>query len=260
MIQDPAYIVLVGILVGSLVSLTGLGGGVALLPLLILGLGVPPIVAVGSGTVFSALTKTSAAGLHWRRGNVDIGIALAMAVGSIPGALLGVELLAALRSQYGDDVNDVLTRLIGSLLVIIPLLMMTQSHIGKRATAPLRSYVPPRIHRYHGAAFTGLVGGILVGSTSVGSGSVIMIILLLFYRLSPAALVGTDIFHAVILTGVAGLAHLGLGTVDLRLVGWLLVGSLPGTLLGFYLVDVVPGAWLRGILLVLLVATGITML
>lgn len=251
---------LIGFVVGGLVSLTGLGGGVLLLPLLILGLRVPPIVAVGSDATFMFLTKLGAAMLHWRRGHVDWRLATAMALGSVPGALVGLGFLVLLRSRYGAGVNDILRTLIGVLLVVIPLFMVVQSRVKERGGASLRDRLPHWVNRYSGAVFTGLIGGILVGLTSVGSGSVIMMLLLLFYRRPPAVLVGTDIFHAVILTGVTGLAHLGLGTVDLRLVGWLVVGSMPGVLLGSSLTAFVPAAWLRQALLLLLLVVGMAML
>jgi hypothetical protein len=250
----------VGFLVGGLVSLSGLGGGVLLLPLLIFGLGVAPIVAVGSGAAFSAVIKLEAAAVHWRRGNVEWRLAAALAVGSVPGALVGVELLSSLRSHYGPGVNDILSTLIGVLLVAIPVLAMVQSYIERQSGTPLRDRLPAWANRYNGAVVTGLVGGVLVGMTSVGSGSVIMMMLLLFYRREPSVLVGTDIFHAALLTAVTALAHLGLGTVDLRLVAWLVAGALPGVLLGSSLTAVLPAARLRQALFLLLITTGIAML
>jgi uncharacterized membrane protein YfcA len=259
MTADPFYTALIGFLVGGLVGLTGLGGGVVLLPLLILGLKVPAMLAVGSGAVFSALTKIGGAASHWRQGNVDFGLAVSMAAGSVPGALLGVYLLAFFRSQYASGINEFLTHFIGLLLIIIPVLMMLQGFVMEYKEGPLREYVPPWIKPYHGAVFTGLVGGALVGMTSVGSGSVIMMFLILFFRRTPRILVGTDIFHAVVLTAVAGLGHMKLGTVSFPLVGWLLVGSVPGVLLGSRLTRVVSPVWLRQVLLVILVITGIVM-
>lgn len=254
------YAVLIGFLVGSLVGLTGLGGGVLLLPLLILGLRIPAIVAVGSGAVLSAITKIAGATLHWREGNVDWRLGLGMAVGSVPGSLVGVKVLSLLRARWGDGINDFLTTFIGILLIGIPVLMFLQGHKFKKSEGPLRDYVPHWIHRYHGAIITGLVGGFLVGMTSIGSGSVIMMFLLLFYRRPPAVLVGTDIFHGVILMAVAGAGHLALGTVDLRLVGWLLIGSIPGVLAGSWLAKVVAAARLRHALLLVLLITGVIML
>lgn len=260
MIVDAALqIVLFGSLVGVLVGLTGLGGGVLLLPILIFALGVPPFEAVGAAAVFMFLTKISGAIVHWHRGNVDFPLALMMAVGSVPGALAGVGALALLRSRYGGDVNEILTTLIGLLLIAVPLLMVVQDSVEKKRGASLRDNLPSWVAGRNGVLLIGLVGGILVGFTSVGSGSVIMLLLLFLVSRRTEVLIGTDIFHAVILTGVAGVSHLGMGTVDLQLVGWLLVGSVPGILLGSNLTTVVSGLWLRRILFGLLVTTGIGM-
>jgi uncharacterized membrane protein YfcA len=106
----------------------------------------------------------------------------------------------------------------------------------------------------------GLVGGFLVGITSVGSGSIIMMLLLLFYSFPPKIMVGTDIAHAVILTGVTSLLHWRAGNVDLTLVGSLLIGSIPGGMLGSYLATRVPVLWLRRILCAVLLMTGARML
>jgi len=260
MIPDPILSVLVGLLVGALVGLTGLGGGVLMLPFLILGLGVPPIVAVGSDLVFSFVTKIGGSIVHWRRGHVDWELAAIMAVGSIPGALLGVAALAYLRATHGAGVNEILRTLIGILLIVIPLLMMVQGWAQRADAKTLRERLPGWINWYKGGILTGFVGGVLVGMTSVGSGSVIMLLLLLFYKRPPMVLVGTDIFHAVLLTGVTGLAHIGLGTVNFGLVGWLLVGSIPGVLLGSHFTSVVSAVWLRRVLLVLLIVVGLRML
>lgn len=250
----------IGLLVGALVGLTGLGGGVLLLPLLIFGLQTPPIIAVGSGATFATLTKIGAAIVHWRHGNVDWKLAGAMAMGSVPGALIGVAILAYLQSLYGEAINGILTTLIGVLLVTIPFLLMFQGHLERKGGLTLRERLPGYLNRYNGAFFIGIEGGLLVGLTSVGAGSMIILFLLLFYRLTPKIMIGTDIVHAVMLTGVTGLAHMKLGTVDLNLVGWLVVGSLPGVLIGSMLTKVISGNVLKLGLLLILVSTGISML
>lgn len=250
----------IGLLVGALVGLTGLGGGVILLPLLIFGLHTPPIVAVGSGATFATVTKIGAAIVHWRHGNVDWKLAGAMAMGSIPGALVGVALLGYLQTRYGESVNSILTTMIGVLLVTIPALLLFQGYLEQRGGVTLRERLPGFLNRYNGAFFIGIEGGLLVGLTSVGAGSIIILFLLLFYRLTPKIMIGTDIVHAVMLTGVTGLAHMKLGTVDLGLVGWLMVGSLPGVLVGSVLTRVISGRWLKLGLLIILVSTGISML
>lgn len=251
--------VLIGGTVGVMVGLTGIGGGAVLIPLLILGLDVPPINAVGSGAAFTVLTKIGAAWIHWRQRNVDLRVALALSAGSIPGALIGVAILARLRSHYHAGVNDILRNLIGVLLIVIPLLMLLQDRLQSQRKESLHDRLPGIIKGYPGAALIGLVGGGLVGLTAIGSGSVIMMLLLLFLRRTPNVMVGTDIFHGVILAAVATMAHLRLGTVDGHLVAWLLVGSVPGALLGSRLSQRLQRVWLRRILLTFVVAAGVAM-
>jgi uncharacterized protein len=119
---------------------------------------------------------------------------------------------------------------------------------------------PPTMKSFVGMSAIGLLAGFLVGMTSVGSGSIIMMLLLLFYSYAPKVMVGTDIVHAVVLTGVTSLLHLRLGNVDLWLVAALLIGSIPGALLGSYLSTRVPVLWLRRMLCTILLATGARML
>ena len=185
--------------------------------------------------------------VHWRQGNVEW-------------ALAGVAILGYLRSHYGEMGNDLLMTLIGVLLVTVPLLLVFQHRLERSGGISFRDYLPRWLNRYNGAFFIGIEGGLLVGLTSVGAGSVIILLLLLFYRLTPQVLVGTDIVHAVILTGVTGIAHLGLGTVDFGLVGWLIVGSMPRVIIGSTLPRVVSASRIRGVLLVVLLTTGLSML
>lgn len=248
--------ILIGMLVGILVGLTGLGGGVLLLPILIFMLGVPPLIAVGSDAVFNALTKIGVGVMHWRRGTVNWRLVLTLWMGSIPGACSGVLLLSYLRSTYGSGVNHVLRVVIGVLLIAIPtflfLEMPVEKYVGPRQAAQQSSY--------KAAGAMGLVAGFLVGLTSVGSGSIIMVLLLMFVPCSPATLVGTDIIHAFGLTTVTSFLHLHLGTVNSGLVFPLLIGSVPGSLLGVRLSTVLPGHWLKRLLCVVLLATGARML
>jgi uncharacterized membrane protein YfcA len=248
--------IMIGMLVGTLVGLTGLGGGVLLLPILIFGLGVSPIVTVGSDAAFNALTKIGAGFLHWRYGNVNWRLVSALSLGSIPGAVGGVLLLARLRSVYGSGVNDILRTFIGVLLVCVPVLLLLEGPLEK-SFAHWKQSGPSS---YAGAIAIGLFSGFLVGMTSVGSGSIIMILLLLSKTYSPPMLVGTDIVHAVVLTGFTSLLHLRLGTVDPTLVLPLLIGSVPGSLIGARLSTLMPKLWLKRALCIILLATGARML
>lgn len=245
----------VGFVVGILIGLSGVGGGVLLLPVLIFGLRVPAIVAVGSDALFNFFTKIPASLMHLKKGTVRRKVVLALTAGSVPGSILGVKLLMHIRHLYGDGVNSFIKSAVGVLLIVIPLLLIFQKRIEERVANR-----PPTAKGFVGMALIGLVAGFLVGMTSVGSGSIIMMLLLLFYSFPPKVNVGTDIVHAVVLTGVTGLLHFRLGNVDPSLVLSLLIGSIPGGLIGSHLATRVPMIWLRRILCTLLLLTGARML
>jgi len=247
--------IVVGFVVGVLIGLTGVGGGVLLLPVLIFGLRVPAIVAVGSDALFNFFTKIPAGLLHLRKGTVRKKVVVSLAMGSVPGSICGVALLTHLRHLYGNGVNDFIKMAIGVLLIVIPTLLLLQTKIEERI-----AHRPPTLRSFAGMSVIGLVAGFLVGMTSVGSGSIIMMLLLLFYSFQPKVNVGTDIVHAVILTGVTGFLHFRLGNVDPTLVATLLIGSIPGGLLGSHLTTRVPVIWLRRLLCTLLLITGARML
>jgi len=247
--------ILVGFVVGVLIGLTGIGGGVLLLPILIFGLRVPAIIAVGSDALFNFFTKIPAGLLHLKKDTVRRRVVIALAVGSVPGSIAGVALLTHIRSLYGNGVNDFIKMAIGILLIVIPMLLLFQNRIEENVANR-----PPTMKSFMGMSVIGLVAGFLVGMTSVGSGSIIMMLLLLFYSFPPKVNVGTDVVHAVVLTGVTGMLHFHLGNVDSKLVLSLLIGSIPGGLLGSHLSTRVPMLWLRRILCTLLLLTGARML
>jgi uncharacterized membrane protein YfcA len=231
------------------------GGGVLLLPILIFGLRVPALVAVGSDALFNFFTKIPASLMHLKKGTVRRKVVIALSVGSIPGSICGVKLLMYIRHLYGDGVNNFIKSAVGVLLIIIPMLLLFQKQIEESIANR-----PPTMKGFAGMALIGLIAGFLVGMTSVGSGSIIMMLLLLFYSFPPKINVGTDIVHAVVLTGVTGLLHFRLGNVDPGLVVSLLIGSIPGGLIGSHLATRVPMLWLRRILCALLLVTGARML
>ncbi len=247
--------ILVGFVVGILIGMSGVGGGVLLLPVLIFGLRIPAIVAVGSDALFNFFTKIPASLLHLKKGTVRRKVVIALACGSVPGSILGVKLLMHIRHLSGDGVNSFIKSAVGILLIVIPLLLLFQKRIEEKIVNR-----PPTMKGFAGMALIGLIAGLLVGMTSVGSGSIIMMLLLLFYSFPPKVNVGTDIVHAVILTGVTGFLHFRLGNVDPSLVLSLLIGSIPGGLVGSHLATRVPMLWLRRLLCALLLITGARML
>ena len=247
--------ILVGFVVGTLIGMTGVGGGVLLLPVLIFGLKVPPILAVGSDALFNFVTKIGSSYVHLTRGTVKRNVVMFLAFGSIPGSIVGVSLLGHLRTVYGSGVNSFITTAIGILLICVPTLLLFQRRIEEHV-----SDRPPAMRSLLGMSAIGLLAGFLVGMTSVGSGSIIMMLLLLLYSFPPKVMVGTDIVHAVLLTGVTSILHFRLGNIDPSLVASLLLGSIPGGLLGSHLSTRVPVPWLRRILCAVLLATGARML
>jgi len=247
--------IVIGLLVGTLIGMTGLGGGVLLLPILIFGLRVSPIIAVGSDALFNFVTKIGSGLMHLRKRTVRRKVVLALATGSVPGSILGVSFLVHLRTIYGSGVNNFITSAVGLLLVFIPTLLLLQTQIEEHVANR-----PPTMKSFVGMSVIGLVAGFLVGMTSVGSGSIIMMLLLLFYSYPPKVMMGTDIVHAVALTGVTSLLHWRAGNIDPTLVASLLIGSIPGGLLGSHLSTRVPVPCLRRILCAVLLATGARML
>jgi uncharacterized membrane protein YfcA len=246
---------LVGFAVGTLIGMTGVGGGVLLLPILIFGLGVPPMQAVGSDALFNFITKIGASIVHLRKGTVRRKVVLALICGSAPGSYAGVSYLVYLRRVHGNAVNHFITVAVGALLICIPTFLFFQKKIEDRAAAK-----PPTMKSFAWMLLIGLVAGFLVGITSVGSGSIVMMMLLLFFSFQPKEMVGTDIVHALLLTGVTSLLHMFARNVDFHLVEALVIGSVPGGLLGSYLSTRVPVPWLRRILCAVLLATGARML
>ncbi|MGC1105165.1 MAG: sulfite exporter TauE/SafE family protein [Candidatus Acidiferrales bacterium] len=251
---------LIGLTVGIMVGLTGVGGGALLVPLLVLFLDIPPIIAVGTGAVFVAATKIGAAWSYYKRGHVDTRLVLRMSIGSIPGAILGVGVLAILRVHLGDGVNELLKILIGGLLILTPAFALFQKYLERTGKKALRDRLPSWITPRNGAVAVGFIGGFLVGMTSMGSGSIIMILLVLFYSRTLPTLVGTDIAHAVILALVAGIGHLVLGDINFRLLAALLLGSIPAAWCAAHYATSIRTVWLRRVLFSVLVVAGLSML
>lgn len=247
--------ILVGFVVGTLIGMTGVGGGVLLLPILIFALRVPPIIAVGSDALFNFFTKIGSSVVHLKKGTVKPKVVAFLAFGSVPGSVLGVSLLGHLRTVYGSGVNTFITTAVGILLICVPTLLLFQTQIEEHVANR-----PPTLKSLIGVSVIGLLAGFLVGMTSVGSGSIIMMLLLLFYSFPPKMMVGTDILHAVLLTGVTSFLHWRLGNIDPYLVASLLIGSIPGGIFGSYLSTRMPVPWLRRILCTVLLATGARML
>ena len=228
-----------GLIVGTLVGLTGVGGGVLMTPLLTLVLGVPPVMAVGTDLAYNTFTKLFGTWQHWRQGTVDSRVVRGLAIGSLPAAAVAIGLLVWLRGRDEALIDIWLPRAIGVTLVIAAVLMLWRSarHRGGRGVAIADPVAYPTLR----LAAIGALGGFLVGLTSIGSGSLIIALLVMTISLRPERLVGTDIAHAFLLVGVAAIGHwIFLDDIDMVMAGKLLIGSIPGVLLGSRLTVWVP--------------------
>jgi len=254
--MDPLIIVF-GLGVGVLVGLTGIGGGSLMTPLLILAIGTHPVVAIGTDLAYGAVTKTVGGWRHLRQRTVDLRLSLWLAAGSAPGALLGVVLVERLHAAAGDDFEPALLGALGVALVLAAGGVLARSLFAPRAVARERERARLDRRGRTLAVVSGLVLGFVLGITSVGSGALVGLVLILAFRLTPRRVVGTDVFHAAILLWVAGLAHLVSGNVDLGLMANILAGSIPGVWLGAALLPRVPQAGLRPALGVVLLAAAL---
>jgi uncharacterized protein len=242
-----------GLLVGALVGMTGMGGGSLMTPMLILIFGFNPKTAVGTDILHGAIFKSFGAIRHRQLGNVHVPLAMWMLAGSAPLSLVGVQI----ASSFSDTTQSTMSKVVGGALIV--------GGLGFAVKAFLRGYVGEEdlhLTRRHKiiAILIGASCGFVVGLTSVGSGTFFGLAMLLVYPLAARRIVGTDMLHAALLLWVAGAGHLIHGNVDLHAMGWLLVGSIPGVLIGSHYSIRIPERALRMSFAVVLVLSGIKLL
>jgi uncharacterized membrane protein YfcA len=250
---------LTGLLIGSLVGLTGMGGGSLMTPILVIVFGFKPTYAVGTDILHGAIFKSFGAIRHRRLGTVHARLTLWMFAGSGPFSLLGVALAGALTRRYGETAQTIEAYAVGAALVAGGLGLLAKSLI-KRGIQP--SNAPFLLSRRDKliALAIGAVFGFIVGLTSVGSGTFFGLVMVLVYPLTLPKIVGTDIFHAAALLWVAGIGHLIGGNVDLHATAWLLLGSIPGVLITSRFTVVLPDVMLRMALGTVLTLSGLKLL
>src|SRR3712207_3258840 len=252
--MDPA-IILFGLGVGVLVGLTGMGGGSLMTPLLIIVFGVKPVVAVGTDLAYAAVTKTVGGWRHLTKGTVFKPLAFWLAIGSCPGALIGVYILEELRHVFGDDFDTFMLVSISGALLLVGGLVLLRALALSDAQRRERGEFAMATHHKAAATVLGFSVGVVLGITSAGSGTLIALGLILFFRLSPLRVVGTDVLHAAVLLWVAALAHVVAGNVDWGLAGTILIGSVPGVWIGTNLAARAPEGVLRPALGIVLVTS-----
>jgi uncharacterized protein len=247
---------LAGLGVGFVVGLTGMGGGALMTPVLVLLFGVDPSKAVGSDLVVSLLMKPVGGSVHLRKGTVNLPLVKWLVIGSVPSAFISVWIFTRL---FGDNLNTVIQYSIGVALLLASLGLVAKGAFSGRQSAPSDDVAVPV--KPLPTLLVGVFGGVAVGVTSVGSGSLMMPLLLILYpALSAKRLVGTDLVQAVPLVAAASLGHVLFGQVEFGLTAALVVGALPGVWLGAHVSSRAADYVIRPLLAVVLITSGLKML
>ena len=252
---NPAYS-LSGLLVGILVGLTGVGGGSLMTPILVLFFGIHPATAVGTDLLYASITKACGTAVHGGKKNVDWKIVGLMSVGSIPAALIAIGFI----HHFGEsrEFAKFMQTLLGFALIITSILVIMRNrlikYVQKQNELTVRNQAIMTI-------IVGVILGALVSLTSVGAGALgVTAMILLYHRLPLVKLVGTDIAHAVPLTLVAGMGYFLVGSVDIEMLISLLLGSVPGIIIGSWLAPKLPERAVRYTLSTVLVLVGFKMI
>ncbi|OCQ99057.1 hypothetical protein BCD64_23780 [Nostoc sp. MBR 210] len=247
--MDFLLLPLFSFLVGIVVGLTGIGGASLITPMLIFVFQVPPAIAVSSDVVAATLMKVVGSIKHWQQQTLDREVVKWLALGSVPGSLLGVGILHLIKLKAEHNLNNIMLHLLGVTILLVTVFALMQMLV--------LTFFPkvqlPELPKFDlttgvGRLQTSTVGaflGCVVGLTSVASGSMFALALITFFRLDTRKLVGTDISQAAILLIFTAIGHLTLGTVDWNLVFPIWLGSVPGVLLGAKVCQIAPQKPLR---------------
>ena len=248
-----------GFAVGLLVGMTGVGGGSLMTPLLTLLFGVPPSVAVGTDLAFASITKTAGTFTHRLRGTVRWDIVRHLCLGALPAAIaaaLALKHFGALNAEIGQLIRYSIA---GSVLLTVTALLFRKQMMAWVTAKPGRQLHGPALRAATVGA--GLLLGTLVTISSIGAGAIGATILVMLYpKLTPAEVAGTDIAYAVPLTAIAAFGHWWLGSIDWILLATLLAGSVPGIILGSFAARAVPERFLRALLAVTLTTVAVKLI
>jgi uncharacterized membrane protein YfcA len=252
---DITLPILAGLTVGFLIGLTGMGGGALMTPFLLIVMELDPVLAVGTDLAFAAITKVIGGVQHRREKNVSLRRVAWMACGSIPASFLGAQFILR-QTENRELIEEMLPRLLGITLIVVSLIILARVFrmLGPTELIEIRWPAPWAL------VLIGAIGGAMVGMTSIGGGTVIMALLLIFFSIPLNLLVGIDVVHGALLAVMTALNYAFAGQTDWRLVGLLLIGSLPGAWLGAKMVNRLDLRLVRGILAVLVLGAGTELL
>lgn len=244
-----------GLLVGFLIGLTGMGGGALMTPFLLIVMKLNPVLAVGTDLAFAAITKITGGIQHRREKNVSFRRVAWMASGSIPASFLGAQFILQQRDNR-VLIEEILPTLLGITLIVVSVIILARVFrmLGPTEIIEIKWPEPWSL------ILIGIFGGVLVGMTSIGGGTVIMALLLIFFSIPLNLLVGIDVVHGALLAIMTALNYAFAGQTDWGLVGLLLIGSLPGAWLGAKMVNRLDRRVVRGILAILVFGAGVDLL
>ena len=252
---DP-YIVLGSAVIGLLVGMTGAGGGALMTPMLILLFGVTPAAAISSDLVAAVVMRPVGAAVHLRKGTVNLRLVGWMVLGSVPMAFLGAYLLHRLGDSSSAQKH--IETVLGAALLVGAAAMVLRYGLDRRGGNSRRSMVSELTVRPVRTVAIGMIGGLLVGMTSVGSGSLMIVLLLFLYpTIGANQLVGTDLTQAVPLTLAAALGALAFGHVEFSVTTSLIIGSVPAVLVGSFLSSRAPDRYIRPVITFVIFASGL---
>jgi uncharacterized membrane protein YfcA len=250
------YVVLGSAVVGLLVGLTGAGGGALMTPMLILLFSVKPVAAISSDLVAAVVMRPVGAAVHLHKGTVNLRLVGWMVLGSVPMAFLGAYLLRLLGHGASSQQNVEIA--LGAALLVGAGAMVLRFFLDRRSDRRRTGHVGDVTVRPVPTVVIGMIGGLIVGMTSVGSGSLMIVLLLFTYpMLSAGRLVGTDLTQAVPLTAAAALGALAFGHVEFGLTASIVVGSVPAVLVGAMLSSRAPDRFIRPAITLVIFASGL---
>jgi len=250
------YIVLGSAVVGFLVGLTGAGGGALMTPMLILVFGIKPSAAISSDLVAAVLMRPVGAAVHLTKRTVNLNLVGWMVLGSVPMAFLGAYVLHLMGNSKGAESN--IQKALGAALLVGAAAMVLRYLLDRRSGQRRAAVVHDLVVRPAHTVAIGMIGGLIVGMTSVGSGSLMIVLLLFLYPMLGAnQLVGTDLTQAVPLTLAAALGALAFGHVDFAVTTSIIIGSVPAVLVGAFLSSRAPDRYIRPAITFVIFASGL---
>lgn len=254
--------ILSGFFVGFIIGMTGVGGGSLMTPILVLGFGIKPVIAVGTDLLYASITKSAGVFAHQKHGNIQWKIVFLLSMGSVPASFLSIFLIKYMKINH-INYEQLITLVLGGALIFTSFFLLFMDKLNQISLNNNSGVLKLIRYKYRKVITIsmGVLLGVIVTLSSVGAGVIGAAFLFFLYpRYKSIKIVATDIAHAIPITAIAGLGHAHIGTVDYSLLINLLIGSLPGIVLGSYLGTKLPDKLVRPLLAVVLFIIGLKLI